>query len=261
MNKNCQIVVIGHTWQKLMFSIDKEVFDKLIFISEKEQLPGSERAAEVLENLTAEYRKRKMKVEHRKFNFSIATKPIAEMTHLIYQQKLLGFNNIIINIIGGLRYVDLWIYLAASIARSRIIHGDFIYDGNIEVGIYKNVDVDKVYLGTLTSKQVEFLELFFPSFKDPKDFFNTRYIYDENPLFNQIIYYNSIEKIRNSLIKLRGKEITRGAINGFIKKLNRISALKITHQSEKKRKISISYIGIAYFLKEMYKKILEKSDL
>jgi len=256
MNKICQIVVIGHTRQKLIFSIDKEVFDKLIIISEKEQLPGSERASEVLENLTSEYRKRKMEVENQKFNFSIATKPIAEMTHLIYQQKLLGFSNIIVNISGGLRYVDLWLYLAASITKSRIIHGDFIYDGNTEVGIIKNVEIDKVYLGSLTSKQVEFLELFFPSFKDPKDLFNTRYTFDENPLFNQIVCYSSIKEIRNSLIKVRGKEITRGSINGFIKKLNRISALKTTHQSGKKRRISISYIGIAYFLKEMYVTLL-----
>jgi len=161
MNKTCQIVLVGHTWQKLMYSIDKEVFDKLIFIKEKKELPGSQQASETLKTLLNKYQKRKIEVEYRLFDFHIDKKPIAEMTHLVYQLKLLGFENIIINISGGLRYINIWIYLAASLTKSRVIHGDFIYDGIFEVGIYKNDELDTIYLGSLTKKQLEFLELFF----------------------------------------------------------------------------------------------------
>jgi len=255
MNKTCQIVLVGHTWQKLMYSIDKEVFDKLIFIKEKKELPGSQQASETLNTLLNKYQKRKIEVEYRLFDFHIDKKPIAEMTHLVYQLKLLGFENIIINISGGLRYINIWIYLAASLTKSRVIHGDFIYDSIFEVGIYKNDELDTIYLGSLTKKQLEFLELFFESFKDPLEFFDMTYTYDKNPLLNNIKIFDSIEEIKNSLISIRGEEITRGAINGFIKKLNRISALNLIPEKENKKKISINYMGIAFFLKEMYKLI------
>jgi len=225
--KTCQIVLVGHTWQKLIYSIDKEIYDKLIFIIEKENLPGTHEAKETLEILLEEYKKRKIDIEYRQLNFHIPTKPIAEIIYLIYQQKLLGFSNIILNISGGLRYMNIWIYIAASITKSRIIHGNFIYNENIEVGIHKNDDLDTLYISSLT----------------------------ENPLLRAPISYNSIEEIKLSLNKQRGAKLTRGAINGYITKLNRISALVITPEDQNKKSITISYIGIAFFLKAIFKLI------
>jgi len=257
--KTCQIVLVGHTWQKLIYSIDKEIFDKLIFIIEKENLPGTQEAKEVLEILLEEYKNRKVNVEHRQFSIHVPNKPIAEMTYLIYQQRLLGFNNIILNISGGLRYMDIWIYIAASITNSRIIHGDFIYNQNIEVGIHKNDDLDTLYLSSLTSRQFEFLKLFFKPFETPLDFFKMKMLdFNENSLLNNCRSYNSIEEIRFALNRQRGKKLTRGAINGYIDKLNRISALTITPEDQNKKKISISYIGIAFFQRELFKLIKDK---
>jgi len=252
VKKTCQIILVGHNWQKLIFSIDKEVFDKLIFVSETKELPGSQKAYEALKNLMNEYQRRRVHIENRRLNFHIPTKPIAELTHLIYQQKLLGFENIIVNISGSLRYIDIWTYIAASITESKMIHGDFIYEGDIEVGIHKNDELNTIYLGSITSKQVEFLELFFKSYTNSLEFFNIKHLYDENPLLNNIKSYKSIEEVRTSLIKNRGEKLTRGSINGFIKKLMKISALELRPARQNKKNISVSYIGIAFFLKEMF---------
>jgi len=251
-NKTCQIVLVGHSSEKLKLSIDKEIFDKLIFITEKESLPGSKKALETLKTLMNTYQSRKVNVEHRKFSFSVETKPVAEITHLIYQQKNIGFNNIIVNISGGLRYLDIWLYLACSITDTKIIHGDFVYDGDIEVGIHKNDILKTIFLGELTSKQFEFLKIFFNSYEDPLQFFDSNLTFDENPLLNNKIEYESIEQVRLALNKLRsGVEITRGAVNGFINKLNRIAALDIMVERQNKKKIGISYIGISFFLKKI----------
>ena len=255
--RTCQIVLVGHTWQKLMYSIDKEIFDKLIFIIEKESLPGTQEAKETLEILLEEYKKRRINIEYKGFNFHVQNQPIAEMTYLIYQQKILGFSDIIINISGGLRYMNIWIYIAASITKSRIIHGNFIYNDNIEVGIHKNDDLDTLYFSSLTSKQLEFLQLFFKPFKDPLDFF--RLDFDENPLLKRRKSFNSIEEIKLSLNKHRGRKLTRGAINGYIMKLNRISALVIIPEDQNKKSIAISYIGIAFFLEAIFKLMKEET--
>ena len=51
---------------------------------------------------------------------------------------------------------------------------------------------------------------------------------------------------------LRGREeITRGAINGFINKLNRIAALDIMNERQNKKEVSISFIGISFFLEKL----------
>ncbi len=251
-NKTCQIVLVGHSSEKLKLSIDKEIFDKLIFITEKESLSGSKKALETLKTLMNIYQSRKMNVEHRTFSFSIETRPVAEITHLIYQQKNMGFENIIVNISGGLRYLDIWLYLACSITDTKIIHGDFVYDGDIEVGIHKNDILKTIFLGELTSKQFEFLTIFFNSYKDHLQFFDSNLTFDENPLLNNKIEYESIEQVRMALNKLRsGVEITRGAVNGFINKLNRIAALDIMVERQNKKKIGISYIGISFFLKKI----------
>ena len=250
--KTCQIVLVGHNPEKLILSIDKEIFDKLIFITEKESLPGSTKALETLDVLLSTYKTRKMLVENKTFSFTVETKPVAELTHLIYQQKLKGFQNVIVNISGGLRYLDIWLYLASSITNTRIIHGDFIYDGEVEVGIYKNDDLKTVSRGEITDKQFEFLNIFFNSYNDPSKFFKSNLSFDENPLLTRRIEYQSIEQLRLGLNKLRdGEDITRGAINGFISKLNRIAALDINDEKQNKKRVAISYIGIAFFLKKL----------
>ena len=252
LDKTCQIVLVGHTSKKLIYSIDKEIFDKLIFITEKEKLSGSKKALETLDTLMTTYRLRKTNVEHRTFSFAVETKPVAELTHLIYQQQLNGFTNVIVNISGGLRYLDIWLYLACSITNTRIIHGDFVYDDGVEVGINKNDILKTISLGKLTPKQFEFLKIFFSSYKDPLQFFNNKLSFDENPLLSKRIKYESIEQLRIALNKLRnGEEITRGAINGFINKLNRIAALDIMNERQNKKEVSISFIGISFFLEKL----------
>ena len=155
MNKKyCQIVLIGHASHKLTLSVDKEITNKLIFVIEKKQLSGSKKAMETLEILKKYYETRMVEVETVKFNFHIQTKPVAELVHKIYQQKLLGFDIISVNISGGLRYMDIWFYIACSITNIDIIHGDFIYKGNEEKGIIHpghnpkyDIDEDALPLG------------------------------------------------------------------------------------------------------------------
>ena len=43
-NTNCQIVLVGHSSFKLTLSIDKEIIHKIIFVTEKEKLSGTEEA-------------------------------------------------------------------------------------------------------------------------------------------------------------------------------------------------------------------------
>ena len=164
--KSCQIVLVGHTAQKLIFSIDKEIVQKLVFVTEREPLPGTAEAKKVLKDLNEYYKKRKVEVQNVVFDFHVQTKPIAELVHLIYQQKVQDFNDITVNISGGLRYMDIWFYIACSLTNTRLIHGDFIYEKNEEVGIYSNVELTTIPFPSLTNKQFEFLELFFNDYND-----------------------------------------------------------------------------------------------
>ncbi len=63
-----------------------------------------------------------------------------------------------------------------------------------------------------------------------------------------------METLKESLEKKRGKSLSRGSINVFIQKLNRISALNIfpNPKDKKEKTIEISYIGIAYFLHKLF---------
>ena len=54
--KNCQIVLVGHTSHKLILSIDKEITHKLIFITEREPLPGTSEAKKVLDELNRHFK-------------------------------------------------------------------------------------------------------------------------------------------------------------------------------------------------------------
>ena len=253
--KYCQIVLVGHFPEKLVMSIDKERNDKLIFITEQKELSGTKQAIKTLQYLNEYYPRRKVEVETIHFSFDIQMKPIAELTHLIYQQKLKGFKNITINLSGGLRYVIIWLYLACSITRTRVIHADYKYEGMLEVGINKNDALITIPFGDLTNKQIEFLELFFPDIDDYSALFSTNYRFNDNPILNQIKSYNSIEELKNALIEKRGENITRGSVNGFIQKLNRIAALEITPINENKKNITLSYLGVAYFLHTIFQKI------
>ena len=253
---NCQIVLVGHTSHKLILSIDKEISHKLIFITESEPLPGTLEAKKVLKELNNYYEDRKVKVQNVTFDFHVQTKPIAELVHLIFQQKVQGFNNITVNISGGLRYMDIWFYIACSITNTRIIHGDFIYEKNLEVGIKSNVELTTVPFPSLTTKQFEFLELFFKDYTDQYQFFQPSLSFNQNELLWTQKKYASLEDIKNALENKRESTISRGVINGFVQKLERISALTLytNLEDKKERSIEISYLGIAYFLDVLYSK-------
>ncbi len=252
--KNCQIVLVGHTSHKLILSIDKEITHKLIFVTESEPLPGTLEATKALEELNNYYMERRIEVENVKFDFHIQTKPIAELIHLIYQQEHQKYDNITINISGGLRYMDIWFYIASSITNTRVIHGDFIYEKNEEVGIYSNVELQTIPFQSLTDKQFEFLELFFNEYHNYSQFFEPELSFNNNPLLYDGQKYQSLKQLMAVMEKVRKTSISRGALNGFIQKLTLISALNInTNPLDKKEKsIEISYFGIAYFLHTLF---------
>jgi hypothetical protein len=254
--KNCQIVLVGHTSYKLILSIDKEITHKLVFVTESEPLPGTLEATKALKELNNYYMERRIEVKNVKFDFHIQTKPIAELIHLIYQQEHQKYDNITINISGGLRYMDIWFYIASSITNTRIIHGDFIYEKNEEVGIYSNVELQTIPFQSLTDKQFEFLELFFNEYNKYSQFFEPELSFNNNPLLYERQKYQSLKKLKAVMEKVRKTSISRGALNGFIQKLTLISALNInTNPLDKKEKsIEISYFGIAYFLHTLFQK-------
>lgn len=256
--KNCLAILVGHLSQKLILSIDKEIVHKLIFVIEKQPLPGTPEAKKILSKLMNYYEKRKVPIQSVEFDFHVQTKPIAELTHLIYQQKLQGFDEIIVNISGGLRYMVIWFYIACSITNTKIIHGDFIYEGSREIGIYSNMQLLTIPFRLLTNKQFEFLELFFNDYRDYRDFFTPNLSFNDNLLLTERKKYTSLEEIREALEKKRNdsKAISRGSVNGFIQKLNKISAFNIypNPEDKKERTIEISYLGIAHFLHKVYTK-------
>ncbi len=255
MNKKyLQIVLVGHMPQKLIFSIDKEIIHKIIFITEKKPLSGTPEAKRILKELIKYYVDRKIPVQSVELDFHIQTKPIAELTHLIYQQRIHGFDNLVLNISGGLRYMVIWLYIACSITKTRIIHGDFIYEGNREVGITSNMILPSIPFQLITERQFEFLKLFFKSIDNDRDFFKPDFSFNENPLLNNRIRYNSLEKMRILMESKRDGSLSRGSINGYIQKLNRISALDISPnpKDKKEKSIEISYIGIAHFLHKLF---------
>ena len=148
----------------------------------------------------------------------------------------------------------IWLYIACSITNTKIIHGDFIYEGSKEVGIYQNMVLPTIPFQLITNKQFEFLELFFNTYKSYHEFFNLDLTFNDNPLLSDRKKYYSLETLKENLEKKRGKSLSRGSINGFIQKLKRISALNIfpNPKDKKEKTIEISYIGIAYFLHKLF---------
>ena len=152
--------------------------------------------------------------------------------------------------------MDIWFYLASSITNSRIIHGDFIYEKNEEVGIYSNIEIPSIPFQPLTDKQFEFLELFFDDYDDYTQLFKPSAAFNENPLLTHRRTYKSLEDLKIAMEKIRNETISRGAINGFIQKLSLISALNIFPNpiDKKEKSIEINYFGIAYFLFSLFQK-------
>ncbi len=258
MNGNySQIVLVGHLPEKLIYSIDKETVHKITLITEKEPLPGTPEAKKILNKLTKYYENRKIPVQIVEFDFHIKTKPIAELIHFIYQQRLQGFDRITVNISGGLRYMVIWFYIACSITSTRIIHGDFIYEGREEVGIYSNMNLPTIPFPLISDKQFGFLELFFSNYDNYHDFFKPDLTFNDNLLLYNRKKYNSLEEIKKALENKRDESLTRGSINGYIQKLNKISALNIcpNPKDKKEKTIEISYLGIAHFLNKLNKKL------
>lgn len=66
--------------------------------------------------------------------------------------------------------------------------------------------------------------------------------------------YTSLEILKEKLEQKRGNSLSRGSINGFIQKLNKISSLNIypNPEDKKEKTIEISYISIAYFLHKLF---------
>ncbi len=253
--KYCHIIPVGHHSNKIFLTVDRERHDKIILITEKEPMSGTSETLETLNEAINYYQERKTQVVNIQFNFNVQTKPISELVHLIYQQKLLGYENITINISTSLRYINVWFYIAASLTESRLIHADYIYEEKVEVGINKNDELILIPFFTITEKQFEFLELFFPEYNSYRDFFVINASFDENSILNKRIKYDSLENLKIALIQKRKKDnLTRGSVNGFIQKLNKLSALTMyPNPNDKKEKtIEISYLGIAYFLQYLY---------
>ena len=157
--------------------------------------------------------------------------------------------------------MTIWFYIACSISHTKVIHADYIYEGKEEVGIHSNMDLTMIPVGYITEKQFEFLALFFRNYTSYAQFFDIELIFNDNPLLTNRNTYNSLEDIRKVLEDKRKGSLSRGSINGFIQKLTKISALDIfpNPEDKKERSITISYLGVAYFLNNLYLKNIIKN--
>jgi len=122
------------------------------------------------------------------------------------------------------------------------------------VGIYSNLLLHTIPFQTLTDKQFKFLELLFGDYQDRKQFFQPELPFNQNELLHTQNKYDSLEDIKEALETKRKSTISRGVINGFVQKLERISAITLypNLEDKKERSIEISYLGIAYFLDALY---------
>ena len=255
-SKTCLIVLVGLHPDRLKFSIDKEIVDKLIFIKEKENISGTNEKIRVINELNNYYQKQLITTKIVEYSFTIQTRPVAELTYTICQQKLQGFNKIALNVSGGLRYMVIWVYISCLITNTEIVHGNFKYKGKDAVGIIDNMNLVRIPLSTLTERQFEFLELFFTSYDDVMEIMRQNESFEK--LMSHIRSYNSIEDLKIAYgKKINNREITRGSINGYLKKLKKKSAIEsmINPESRIEKKIQITYLGIAYVLNYLFNKI------
>ncbi len=255
-NKTCHIILVGFYKGKFELTIDKLYSDKLIIVSGKEEQSGSKKAHKLSAELKEEYENRGIIVEEERINYLEGAKAVAQITYMILQQRIEGFKKVFINVSGGLRYIDIWFYIAGQITDTDVIHGDYIYnDEDRIVNIRENMNLTRLPIVGLTIKQFEFLKLFFHEFKDIKDFIKPAQSYDESKLLNYTKKHNSIDEIRVEYEKMKGIEkISRGTINSYIQLLKEMAALKTTPNPENKKKmvLEISYFGIAFFLNFLY---------
>ncbi len=88
-------------------------------------------------------------------------------------------------------------------------------------------------------------------------FFSQEFSFNEHPVLAKIKKYNSLEQLRKILEERKGSPLTRGSINGYINKLQILSALEISPNPEDKKEkaITISYIGIAFFFQNLYNRL------
>jgi len=254
MGRHCLIATVGHHPDRLIFSIDKEIVEKIIFITEREELPGSEKARETLDYLTDYFTKKTIEVENIKLHFKESTMLVAELIFLIYQQRALGFKKISLNISAGLRYIDIWFYISCCLTNMRIIHGEYKYEGDKEIGIYYNIDFQKIPIKIPTEKQFEILELFFMDCKTIK-----KILYNQEPfekLLGIVVNYKSIEELRKEYERRIKKEISRGALYGYFYRLKENSAIRLYSNPENKveTSVEITYLGIAYVLYFLFNK-------
>jgi len=69
-------------------------------------------------------------------------------------------------------------------------------------------------------------------------------------------YFGGKIKYESFSIRSKKKNIGRGTINGYIQQLKKKSLLNLSvnPDNKKEKSIEISYLGIAYFLNELYKR-------
>ena len=261
--KKCLIALVGHHPKRLKLSIDKEIVDKILFIKEREDISGSKKQFEAIRKLNHYYKEQLIQTEIAEFSFREQALPIAELTYTICLQKLTGFDDVSVNISGGLRYMVIWFYIACLITHTDVKHGDFKYKGDVEVGINYNMNIVRIPLSEPTEKQFEFLELFFSNFDDIRKCIKNQEKFSE--ILQYVKGYDSIENLKNSYNERINKhrDITRGSINGYLNKLKKISAIETMVNPENKveKVIKITYLGIAFVINHLFNNFLHKKRI
>ncbi len=259
VEKTCHIVVIGHNAYKYELTIDRISCNRLILITGKENQSGTTKIHELSKQLKEKYEKKKIEVKEVRLSYSEDIKSVAELIYLILKQRIEGFNKIFVNISGGLRYIDVWFYIACIISNTDVIHGDYVYEDAKIANIKGIINLTRLPLVGLTDKQFDLLELFFNKYDDINDFIKPDLLYDDNILLNKTIKYDSTEKIKDTYNKKKGLNLSRGDINICLHDLKNIEMLKILPNPEDKKKktIEITYFGIANFLNYLFEKNIE----
>ena len=157
----------------------------------------------------------------------------------------------------------IWFYIACTINNTEIIHGDFKYKENIEVGITRNMSLVRLSLNTPTMMQFEFLKLFFTNHNEVITALKNQDNFDS--LLSSIKSFESIESLKESFNNKRKNDdqITRGSINGYIKKLKHMSAIILykNPNNEKEKRIEITYLGISFIINYIFNNYMKKEGI